>query len=365
MLMHGTPATPCCRFHDRFLSDIDRDPLTPFADVKDTMMRNEWHPGCFKCKIEEETRGHSMRTTADEFFDDFTDLEQLQYLEITVGRLCNLACVTCGFEFSHKWDDNAVKLNHPSLYKLEHFKNHNELDLDGMDLDDLRHLRHIKVTGGEPLLHKQFMNFVVRLADADLAPNINIEIFTNCTWWPKKVEYDALMKFKSVRITASIDGHGEINTIIRYPAKWDVMESTLHKWIDTSKQHDDFEVMIACTVGVLNAPVLFEFMYWARCQVRVPVTLQTVHEPHEYAVSEWPQWFKERVMENFKTKYKSIPFKDRQRIKKGYKMIESLCDTESNEDRSEEFLEKINKLLAIRNQTLEGTEFYRLINEKD
>ena len=44
---------------------------------------------CYKCKADEETKGHSMRTEANEF-SDFTDSVRLEYLEITVGRHCNL-----------------------------------------------------------------------------------------------------------------------------------------------------------------------------------------------------------------------------------------------------------------------------------
>ena len=54
MLMHGLPATPCCRFHNRFLDEADTESVdaygATFADIRETMMRNEWHPGCYKCK---------------------------------------------------------------------------------------------------------------------------------------------------------------------------------------------------------------------------------------------------------------------------------------------------------------------------
>jgi hypothetical protein len=201
----------------------------------------------------------------------------------------------------------------------------------------------------------------VRLADAGIAPQVNIEIFTNCTWWPKKVEYDALLQFKSVRITASIDAHNELNTIIRYPAKWSVMESTLDKWIATSKEHEDFEVLLACTVSVLNAPVLYDFMVWARQEKRLPVTLQAVYEPHEYALGEWPQWFKERVRNAFNDRWIQTPAKVRERIKRAHAMINGLCDTTVDTDNSQEYLNKINQLLNVRGQTLEGTEFFKLL----
>ncbi len=114
MLMHGQPATPCCRFHTRFLPD-DKS----FTQIRETMMRNEWHPGCYKCKSDEEVKGSSMRTEADEFFNDFTDTVRLEYLEITVGRLCNLACLSCGAEFSHTWDKDELALGISDESKLK------------------------------------------------------------------------------------------------------------------------------------------------------------------------------------------------------------------------------------------------------
>ena len=86
MLMHGVPNTPCCRFHHRFLGPNDHN---DFEDIRKLMMENKWHPGCYKCKIDEANKGSSMRTEADEFFKDFDDTVRLEYLEITVGRLCN------------------------------------------------------------------------------------------------------------------------------------------------------------------------------------------------------------------------------------------------------------------------------------
>ena len=80
-----------------------------FREVRETMMRNEWHPGCYKCKADEETKGHSMRTEAGAFFEEFTDKVKLEYLEITVGRKCNLKCMSCGPEYSNKWDTDAIK----------------------------------------------------------------------------------------------------------------------------------------------------------------------------------------------------------------------------------------------------------------
>jgi organic radical activating enzyme len=368
MMMHGTPTTPCCRFHDRFLSEADKNPDDLFRDIRDTMMRNEWHEGCFKCKADEDAGKTSMRTEADEFFDDFTDNLELQYLEITVGRLCNLACVSCGLEFSHTWDKDSIALDYPNTYKIEHFKKkeNSELNLDDLDIQRLKNVRFMKVTGGEPFLHRQFLNLIVRLAESGLSKNIEIEIFTNSTWYPKKVDEDALLTFKKVTITASIDGYGEVNDLLRYPAKWDVVESTLDKWIEMRDNNKDkVEVMIACTISVINAPQMLEFMVWARSEKYCPVILQTVYEPHYLSISHWPDWFKKgleyTVDSQFSFDTKKFPYEKR---KKPHQLVKKLCKrTGANHDDSEDFLIEMNRLFELRGQSIDMAPQFKKIIE--
>jgi molybdenum cofactor biosynthesis enzyme MoaA len=361
MLMHGTPPTPCCRFHDRFLSPADKesintyDPL--FSDIRDTMMRNEWHPGCYKCKADEETKGSSMRTEADQFFDDFSNEPRLEYLEITVGRLCNLKCQTCGPEYSHSWDEDFLKIHHNNFYSrdiVSKQQKEQELNLDAIDVDTLKDLKHIKVTGGEPFLHKKFMNFIVRLSNSGLAPNIHIEIFTNCTWWPKKVEYDALMQFKNITISASIDAYGKLNDMIRYPSNWENVETTLDKWLLFKEEYPDkVNVNIACTISIMNVLYLFEFIVWARNVKHVNnVILQTVYEPNNLSITHWPDWFKLKLLDAFRYQYNEIVINSN-RVNKMKKLIEDLCstDTKSDIDNSAKYLAELKHVWKIRGFT--------------
>lgn len=357
MLMHGTPATPCCRFHHRFLSNADQESVNAysalFADIREHNLRNEWHPGCYKCKADEETKGSSMRTEADEFFSEFDHVPKLEYLEITVGRLCNLKCQTCGPEFSHNWDEDYIRFKKHSaeaVALIDKLQKNQELDFDEIDIDTLVNLRHIKVTGGEPFLHKKFMNFIVRLADAGLAPNIHMEIFTNCTWWPKKVEYDALMQFKQVTISASIDAYGKLNDIIRYPSKWDVVEATLDKWLDFKQQYPQkVNVNIACTISVMNVLYLFDFIVWARNVKRVNnVILQTVYEPNNLSITHWPNWFREKLLDAFRYQYNEIIINPN-RVNKMKSLVENLCQTSSqNQDLSAQYIGELKHVWKLR-----------------
>lgn len=360
MLMHGVHATPCCRFHNRFLAPGDKENINTydatFADVRETMMRDEWHPGCYKCKADEDAGKTSMRTEADQFFAEFNDIPKLEYLEITVGRLCNLACITCGPEFSTKWDDDTVALNLQSQDFIDKLKQNQELDLDNLDVDLLKDLKHIKVTGGEPFLHKQFLRFVVKLAKIGLAPQIHIEIFTNCTWWPAKTDYDALLQFKKISINASIDGIGEINDFLRYPSQWDKVESTLDKWIALREQFggvdsEKVEVKTATTINVVNAVYMYEFMNWARFNKNIEVVLQNVYEPNYLSISHWPTWFKNKLRLVIDLQY-DIWNQRRGRLVPAWHFMRPLTFVETEEDNAEQYVQELLKTTKHRGQKI-------------
>ena len=366
MLMHGLPATPCCRFHNRFLDEADTESVdaygATFADIRETMMRNEWHPGCYKCKADEETKGSSMRTEADEFFDDFTDTVELQYLEITVGRLCNLKCMSCGPEFSHTWDDDtlAMKLETPEY--IAKLKEVQELDLDNINVELLQGLRHIKVTGGEPFLHRQFLNFVTRLASAGIAPQIEMEIFTNCTWWPKKADYDALLQFKALRIRPSIDSIGAVNDVLRFPSKWEKVEEVLDQWIAMRTQYPNkISIATATTVGVINAPYMYEFMYWAKVTKNIDVILQTVYEPNYMSILHYPDWFKDNLRYTIQAQFNETikPGK----IRPARDLLLKLTERNGVEDLAIEHIDKIKRVLRLRQLSINDLQKFKQLLE--
>jgi MoaA/NifB/PqqE/SkfB family radical SAM enzyme len=316
------------------------------------MMRNEWHPGCYKCKSDEEVKGSSMRTEADEFFDDFDDVVRLEYLEITVGRLCNLACLSCGSDFSTTWDKDELALGISSPEKISKLKEVQEYDLDNMDLDNLKHIKFIKVTGGEPFLHKQFLNLLTRLADSGLAKQIDIEIFTNCTYYPeKKLELDSLLAFKLIHISPSIDGYGTTNDLLRYPSKWNKIEATLDKWIELKVATGRLHIATATTVSVINAPQLHEFIHWARIHKGIDVVLQTVFEPHYLSVEHWPNWFKRTLKLTIDQQYTGFN-KNAGKFKASHKLLKQLCETNTTTDKSVQYVIELKKMLSHRGQDI-------------
>ena len=274
-----------------------------------------------------------------------------------------MRCLSCGPEFSTKWDKDAIKFPElgNSAYDIEQLKKIEELDLDSVKPEWFHDLKYIKVTGGEPFLHPQFLRWVVALADSGIAEQVEIEIFTNCTWWPKKADYDALMKFKKITICPSIDCISEVNDVLRYPSKWDKIESTLDKWIDTREQlgWDKVEIKIASTISVLNAPYMLDFFLWTQYK-RVDVQFQTVYEPHYMSILHWPDWFKIKLRFTIDMQMETMespPMKDIyskgnkirwNRLRQLYKLIRSLCEPNGVEDNSKQYTDTMKKILRHR-----------------
>jgi sulfatase maturation enzyme AslB (radical SAM superfamily) len=88
----------------------------------------------------------------------------------------------------------------------------------------MKHLNRVCFTGGEPLLIKEYYDYLDFLIDNGLNNQTDIELFTNCSVYnPKFVE--RLNKFKHVELTMSIDGVGKTAEYIRHGMSWE----TIHK----------------------------------------------------------------------------------------------------------------------------------------
>jgi len=97
----------------------------PFIkDIQQKMLKGEEVPGCSTCYYAEEHGYESMRekeiqTWHIETFRNFTppDLEnpKLEFMEMTFGNYCNLACRTCNSDLSHSWIEDEKELKKRGL----------------------------------------------------------------------------------------------------------------------------------------------------------------------------------------------------------------------------------------------------------
>jgi organic radical activating enzyme len=253
--MHlGTGMTHSCHHpvpHKIPLSEIENNPAALFntsvlKTARKEMLNDQKPSECDYCWRVEESDGvsdrhyKSLEPWAITDFDETIKLtgdEDIypSYLEVSFSNACNLACTYCGPEFSSKWVED-LKNNGPlKLYEGQD----NERWVQGyQDLDSLsyknrefnpyidafwkwfpeayKHLKHFRITGGEPLMSKETlktMDFFIENPNPELEFSINSNLSVPDKIWDKFIEKLKVLKtdnkVKKITLYTSVEGWGE------------------------------------------------------------------------------------------------------------------------------------------------------------
>ena len=240
----------------------------PFVkDIQQKMLKGEKVPGCATCYYAEEHGYTSMRekeiyTWHHEEWRGFTppdlDNPKLDFLEMTFGNYCNLACRTCHSDLSHSWLDDENELKKRDLFPINGGQSKRINIEKEWHPDDFKDLQYIKITGGEPMLHPDFPKFMEQLEQK----NVYCFIFTNASWVPKKRIFDMMKNFKYLQVFLSVDGTGTVQEYMRHNAKWDITEKSVRKWMEWSASVDNVQISWAPTWSSFNANYYIETCNW-------------------------------------------------------------------------------------------------------
>lgn len=245
---------PCCWYDRNAVSNR----IETLADMKnvfystefDNIRSNKEMPdACRKCKFHEEAGGKSHRDMWSERYED-DSTPRLEDLDIYMGNLCNLACVSCSSQNSTKWIAEEIKV-------FGQAQNPKQDDvLTDITYDLAKDLKRIKVAGGEAMLMPSFRHFLEQLIEFDVAKNITLVNITNCTialdGWN-----DLFKEFKKVEFILSLDGIGEVSDYTRYHSKWDNLVKNILQY-----KENGIECKVNCTVSMLNVYHLPDLLEW-------------------------------------------------------------------------------------------------------
>lgn len=260
--------------------------------MEDTFHSNYWNTarqcttenakisGCHKCYKEERVlKGEvqlSMRLSSsilynNGFLHKKPKFEQpkIEFLEVGFGNYCNLACLTCNSSLSTTWHDDETKLNNilgNSPMKRMLFKKLEDIRFEP-DETTLKSLKLIKFTGGEPMINPEFVRFIELICDKGTPENINLEIYTNCSYIPSPKLLTNLTKFKNVQLNLSVDAYGNANDFIRYGSKWTSdskqnVSSALDHYLDLGLKHSNIAIIMSATLSVLNILEVPKLLDW-------------------------------------------------------------------------------------------------------
>jgi MoaA/NifB/PqqE/SkfB family radical SAM enzyme len=234
---------------DRFIGGLDQHWNGLRDGVKKEMLSGGRPEICKSCWKKEDSGISSLRNYFvdnyknqgfwDKFVDDISTTKKYPVeLDLKLGNYCNLSCRMCSSysssgvanEFQKILKDTGIDLG------LDEYEKHfvqNKWYLQEEFVDSIKDmiangLRHLKFTGGEPLMVPSVKKLIDYCVDNDFAKNIDLIIITNVTLiddeWIKRFK-----EFKFVNIICSIDGIEDTFEYIRHPANWNDVNSKLQK----------------------------------------------------------------------------------------------------------------------------------------
>ena len=167
-------------------------------------------------------------------------------LDIRFGNLCNQKCIMCNPTFSNLWYDEWS-----DIFKKTEFGQGKPISIKKdpntnkwIEPNELRwfedprwwpkfetmmpYLKHIYITGGEPMVTPAHDIMLDKLIESGYAKNIWLEYDTNCSAVNDKIA-QRWHHFKQIDIRGSMDAIKDQYEIIRFPGNWDKFQKNVKK----------------------------------------------------------------------------------------------------------------------------------------
>ena len=248
-------ARPCCWYERKEL----KNKVEQLSNIVDVFHSEEFNKirtntdlnpsGCWKCQMHEDQGGKSHRMLWNEREKD-DGVVKLTDLDIYMGNLCNLACVTCSSHNSSKWIVEEQK-----IFGTAHKNTQDDIDIE-LTWDLVKDLKRIKLAGGEVTIMPDHKKFLQQLIDFDVAKNITLVYIVNNTTDPTQFK-ELFAQFKKIEFILSIDGIGKVSDYVRYLSKWNELETNIKKTIDM-----EIDVSVNSVVSILNVYHMPELLQW-------------------------------------------------------------------------------------------------------
>lgn len=197
---------------------------------------------------------------------------KIPLLELKLSNVCNFKCRMCWPKDSSKWVtdwDKVSKFYSAGDQKyIENIVDSNGLrksrvmnlyekdeQFVGQLVELMEHVDELEFAGGEPLMdpiHYRVLESVKHPENVTLKYSTNLSIMK----MGKTHVIDLWKKFKSIKLTISIDGHKDLNHMIRRGSDWDLLKHNIEL---IKKELDNLDVLKGTTcISGMNAQELGE-----------------------------------------------------------------------------------------------------------
>lgn len=193
-----------------------------YNQLRQDHINNVQNSICKTCWQQEAKGFTSMRNRINEQLPKQLDIKNpiVKNIEITGGRLCNLACKMCSRASSNQIEreNRPWEKNWPALKELNWLDDPKEQE-KLLKLLCLPSLTSIYFTGGEPQLMTCYQDLLEKLATKKDLATMTVHFNTNATVF-NKMFWDLIKQFNLRQIDLSIDAVGTAYESIRYGSTW-------------------------------------------------------------------------------------------------------------------------------------------------
>jgi len=243
-------------------------------------------------------------------------------LDIRFGNLCNQKCIMCGPQYSNQWYDEYTDYYKTTKFgeggpahgaRVQLLKKENGKWAQPKELqwyEDpkwwpkfetmMPHLRHIYITGGEPMVTPAHDEMLDKLIESGHAKNIWLEYDTNCSTINDNI-IARWYKFQKVEIRGSMDAIKEQYELIRFGGKWE----TFKKNVAILKDHENASnnkirlTALSTCFQIATAYSIVESEEWCK-SIGVPFHLRFLEGPVHLSSVSLPYSAKIKLIEFYK-----------------------------------------------------------------
>ena len=278
---------------------------------------------CNRCWDEEAAGRTSKRINSrirlKEYYNlvDFQNInpDQLWFIDLKLGNICNLKCRICGSWSSSKWAKEEIDYIPELLDRKTHlaytylkdgaWPRESEVFWDNLKTL-LPNIKYFEFTGGEPFLIEQHFELLRYAVEQGYSKNIEIHYNTNGTVFPEQAEL--WNNFKHVEIAFSIDNTGARFEYERYGADWNEVQENISKF--TAMRSNKISTQLCTTMNIQNVYYLPELCDWISTQTFDHVYFNMLHDPWHMCISKMTDDAKNLVIDRlsnheFSSKYRA------------------------------------------------------------
>ena len=366
-------ARPCCLAREEIPNiDLRKNTLEDayksvyMQDLRQQFRRGEQPETCQLCWDEEAAGRDSKRIHSQarlkelyaqvDWANDTPD--QLWFVDLKLGNICNLKCRICGSWSSSKWAEEEMNYLPDHIDKKSHIA-YTWLKKGAWPrkspafwnnlIDILPNIKYIEFTGGEPWLIKEHFDLLKIAVDSGDSKHIDIHYNTNATHLPEDFDTEIWKYFGRVDIAFSIDNVGDRFEYERYGATWDQANKVI-KYVHWSQlQYPNITTQLCFTINIQNVYYLDELLAWADTKPFGSVYFNMLHSPNHMSIQRMTPRAQELVLNKLKTTFWTST-KYQQEIDNVIKFIENGPGSDG-----QEFLFEMQRTDAYRKQDFRDT----------